>query len=229
MLSPQPAVPQEVGNLARVRRIRLADRKTDLLEDLPVEIHIDGDLYWKIIQDGSPIRLSESLVLIPTIFGWVLGGNRSGARVKSTVVNFVHADRPYLPPDDELRRFWDFKAIGITAGTDRGMSAKDSALVEEFHACFRIQDQRREVSLPKKQGVVLPNNRMNAAKRLSNLRERLDNNEALKEIYYSQMVDYIAKGAGGCSPPGKLDKSGLPTTSGGKESEAWEDEVEDSI
>jgi len=40
----------------------------------------------------------------------------------------------------------------------------------------------------------LPNNRMNAARRLSNLRERLDNNEALKEIYYAQMVDYIEKG-----------------------------------
>jgi hypothetical protein len=74
------------------------------------------------------------------------------------------------------------------------MSTKDSALVEEFHASFRIQDQRRVVSLPKKQGVVLPNNRINAARRLSNLRERLDSNEPLKEVYYAQMLDYIANG-----------------------------------
>jgi hypothetical protein len=39
------------------------------------------------------------------------------------------------------------------------------------------------VSLPKKQDIILPNNRMNAERRLGNLRERLDNNEVLKEIY----------------------------------------------
>jgi len=82
--------------------------------------------------------------------------------------------------------------------------------VEEFHASFPIQDQRRVVSLPKNQGVVLPNNRMNAARLLSNLRERLDNNVALKEIYYAQMVNYIAKGQ--VEPHGRLDNSVLPTT-----------------
>ena len=74
------------------------------------------------------------------------------------------------------------------------MSAKDAALMEEFHASFRIQDRRRVVSLPRKPGVVLPNNRTNAARRLSKLRKRLDNDEDLKGIYYAQMVDYIAKG-----------------------------------
>jgi hypothetical protein len=68
-LLPQPAVPQEVGNLARGRRLQLADPKTDLHEDLPVEILIGGDSYWKVIKDSSPIPLSESLVLIPSIFG----------------------------------------------------------------------------------------------------------------------------------------------------------------
>ena len=76
------------------------------------------------------------------------------------------------------------------------MSAKDSALLEDFHASFHIQDQRRVVSLPKKPSIVLPNNRVNAERRLGNLRERLDNYEALKDIYYVQMLDYIAKGQG---------------------------------
>jgi len=49
------------------------------------------------------------------------------------------------------------------------------------------------VSGPRKQGVVLPNNTTNAARRLSNLRERLDKIEALKEIYYVKIVDYVAK------------------------------------
>jgi len=62
------------------------------------------------------------------------------------------------------------------------MSAKDSALLEAFRASFRIQDQRRVVSLTKKQGVALPNNKMKAARRLSSLGDRLDHKKALKEI-----------------------------------------------
>jgi hypothetical protein len=50
------------------------------------------------------------------------------------------------------------------------------------------------VSLPKKQGIILPNNRTNAERRLGNLRRRLDKNDALKETYYAQVVDYITKG-----------------------------------
>ena len=80
------------------------------------------------------------------------------------------------------------------------MSAKDSAILALFHASFRIQNRRRVVSLPKKQDVVLPNKQMNAARRLSSLRERLDNNEALKGIYCSHMVDHIAKGQVGLAP-----------------------------
>jgi hypothetical protein len=50
----------------------LADLKTDLQEHLPVAILIGGTSYWKVIKDSSPIRLSETLVLIPSIFGWIL-------------------------------------------------------------------------------------------------------------------------------------------------------------
>jgi len=50
-LSPQPVVLQEVGNLARGRRIRLADPKTNIQEDLPVEFLIGGDSYCKVIKE----------------------------------------------------------------------------------------------------------------------------------------------------------------------------------
>jgi hypothetical protein len=179
--------------------------------DLPVEILIGGGSYRKIMKDSRPIRISESLVLIPSIFVWILSGSRSGAGVKSTTVNIILSDRPYVPPYDELRRFWDLETFGITAWTDRSMSAKDSALLGGFRAFFSIQGKRRVVSLPKKQGVILPKNRMNTERRLSHLRERLDNNKALKRIYYSQMVDYIAKAKVQEAPP-----SVLPTVSGGE-------------
>jgi len=48
MLTPLPAVPQKFGNLARGRRIRFADPKTDAKVDLPVEIIIDGASSFRI-------------------------------------------------------------------------------------------------------------------------------------------------------------------------------------
>jgi hypothetical protein len=84
-------------------------------------------------------------------------------------------------------------------------------------------------SLPKKLRVILPNNRMNAARRLSSLRERLYSNEALKEICNAHMLDYIMRGQLEVAPHGRLDNGVLSTASGGEESEEWEDEVEDSV
>ena len=73
-LSAQPAVPQDVKNLAYTRRLKLADPKTGSQEDIPVEILIGGDHYWKVIKDSSPIRISPSAVLVPSTFGWILSG-----------------------------------------------------------------------------------------------------------------------------------------------------------
>jgi hypothetical protein len=72
------------------------------------------------------------------------------------------------------------------------MSAKDSELLDAFHANFRIQDRRRVDSLPKKQSIAMPKNKMNAAYRLRCLRDRLDHKEALKEIHHAQMIHSIA-------------------------------------
>jgi hypothetical protein len=80
-LSAQPALPQDVTTLAHARKHQLADPKTHSQEDVPVEILIGGNHYWKIVKDGPPIRISTSTVLIPTSFGWILSRNRSRTRV----------------------------------------------------------------------------------------------------------------------------------------------------
>ena len=147
-LSAQPAVPQDVENLVYTRKLKLADPKTGPQEDIPVEILIGGDHYWKVVKDSSPIRISSSAVLVPSTFGWILSGNRSGTRVNSSVVNFINLDQPFTPSDDDLRYFWDLEIIGISANHDRSLSAKDSKLLDEFRASFRVEGQRRLVSLP---------------------------------------------------------------------------------
>jgi hypothetical protein len=57
-----------------------------------------------------------------------------------------------------------------------------------------VEDKRRVVSLPRKQDIALPSNRLNAEKRLNNLTKRLETNEALKQIHHDQMLNYITRG-----------------------------------
>ena len=102
VLSAQPAVPQDVKTLANARKLQLADPKTYPQEDIPIEILIGGDHYWKVARDSSPIRISTSAVLVPSMFSWILSGNRSGAHVNSAVVNFINSDQAFTPSDDDL-------------------------------------------------------------------------------------------------------------------------------
>jgi len=193
-LSAHSAVPQYIKTLANARELQLADPKPCPQEDIPVEILIGGDYYWKIVKDSSPIRISTSTVLVPSTFGWILSGNRSGAHVNSAVVNFINSDQAFRPSDDELRSFWDLETIGIYANHDRSLSVKDSKILAEFRASYHVEDKRRVVSLPRKQDSTLSSNRLNAEKLLNKLTKRLENNEALKQMYHDQMLNYITRG-----------------------------------
>jgi len=57
-----------------------------------------------------------------------------------------------------------------------------------------VEDQRRVVSLPKRQDINLPSNRINAGARLNSLMKRFENNEELKQMYYDHILNYITRG-----------------------------------
>jgi hypothetical protein len=65
------------------------------------------------------------------------------------VVNFINLEQTFTPSEDDLRRFWDLETIGISTNHDRSLRAKDSKLLEDFQASFRMEDHRRVVSLPR--------------------------------------------------------------------------------
>jgi hypothetical protein len=56
-----------------------------------------------------------------------------------------------------------------------------------------VVDKRRVVSLPRKQDIALPSNKLNAERRLNNLTKRLENNKTLKQMYHEQMLNYITR------------------------------------
>jgi len=66
--SRHPAVPHDIETLAHTRKQRLAEPPGDS-ENLPVEILIGGDHHWEIVKDTPPLRLSPSVVLLPSTLG----------------------------------------------------------------------------------------------------------------------------------------------------------------
>jgi hypothetical protein len=99
---PHPTAPHDITTMAQTRKMQLADpREGD--RDLPIEVLIGGDYYWRIVQDASTIRLSPSLVLLPSKFGWILSGNRTGITANHLTVNHIALEHA----DSDLRRFWD--------------------------------------------------------------------------------------------------------------------------
>ncbi|KAF8769850.1 Protein P like protein [Argiope bruennichi] len=153
-----PSTPQPVSSFAHSQKLKLAD-PSDSLNDLPIEILIGAYFYWTIVHTKSPIRLSATHVLIPTVFGWILSGNRSfTTKAYSSVSSVLNISSETLvrDVDDHVRRFWDLETIGIKTMQDKGMTIRNSEILSDFHNLFCKVDGSRVVKLPWK-----PENRCN--------------------------------------------------------------------
>jgi len=111
--SAHPSITHDVTSLICTRKLPLADPK-ESSPDLPIEILIGGDHYWKLVKDTHPIHMSPSLVLIPSIFGRILSGNRTGVTVNQISVHNIDLRRDPPLLDDQVCHFWNLETIGIT-------------------------------------------------------------------------------------------------------------------
>jgi hypothetical protein len=126
--------------MARTRNLQLADPREGE-RDIPIEVLIGGDHYWRIVRDAATIRLSSSLVLLPTMFGWILTGTRTGITANQTMVNHVTLQHS----DDDLRKFWDLETIGIMPCQETSLTATGSDILKQFHDSYCIEEGRRVV------------------------------------------------------------------------------------
>ncbi|GFQ69646.1 DUF1758 domain-containing protein [Trichonephila clavata] len=87
-----PSSPTDVSRLAKSKRMKLAD-PDDSLPSLPIDILIGADYYWNILHCDAPVKLSDSLALVPSRFGWILSGSRSHATVSfKPTVHSINVD-----------------------------------------------------------------------------------------------------------------------------------------
>ena len=129
--------------------------------DLPIEVQIGGEYYWRIIKDVSTIHLSSSLVLLPTKFSWILTGNIKRNTANEMMVNHITLEHS----DNDLRRFWDLETFGITPSQEKPMTTGDSQILQEFRDSYRIEDGSRFIRLPTKNNCELSPNRDTAQRR----------------------------------------------------------------
>jgi hypothetical protein len=127
------------------------------------------------------------------------------------MVNYVNLGQSSFTSDD-VRRFWDLETLGISDKQDKSMNARDTILLQEFHASFALEDLRRVVSLPRKGNITLSSNQHNAERLFHRLEQRLEGNVALRQVCYDHMLDYIRKGQVEIVPSGEgnLDEFYLP-------------------
>jgi len=186
---PQPTVPRDTNITTHNTKFQLAD--TYEREDLPIEILVGIDHYWKLVEDSPPLRISPSVVLLPSNLGWFLSGNRSGISANGAAVNFLHLKNPGPLPQTEKKQFWNLETIGITAHEDREWNYN---VLRDIHDSFITEVGWRVVSLPKKENVTLPTNQQNAEKRFRSLATKLKGNSNLRHVYYTLMWDYVQRG-----------------------------------
>ncbi|GFS78853.1 integrase catalytic domain-containing protein [Nephila pilipes] len=70
-----PAATLEISHFSHKKKLKLADPPDN--SSLPFELLIGGVYYWQIVTAESPIKLSKSFVMVPSMFKWILNGSRT--------------------------------------------------------------------------------------------------------------------------------------------------------
>ncbi|GFT88095.1 integrase catalytic domain-containing protein [Nephila pilipes] len=127
-----PSATLEISQFAHKNKLKLADPPDN--SSLPVELLIGGDYYWQIVTAESPIKLSDSFVMVPSMLGWIFSGSRTHTTIADNT--FVHQFSVQVSNDclnDQVRCFWELDSIGIQDIQKRRMSARVEEILSKFH------------------------------------------------------------------------------------------------
>jgi hypothetical protein len=89
--------------------------------------------------------------------------------------------------DDAVRQSRELESLGIQEKQDRTLTAKDKAILQDFHDNYCVEDGRRVVSLPRKKDVRFTSNLPTAERRFQTPEKRLKEDEDFHSIYHRHM------------------------------------------
>ena len=187
----------------RKRGFKLADSKLQGNGD--IHLLIGADYYYDIVHPGY--KREGSLILIPTIRGYMLSGTCHN-RVNDTAVDVVtilklaaHPIEKYINPlEDEgfnsgdMERLWDLDNIGIVS---KDLDYKSKQVLEQFDRSITYDnsEQRYTVSLPwnSNKPLLTPNYGV-ALGRLRGLQRKFSTDEQYMTLYQGIITDQENRG-----------------------------------
>ncbi|GBM85088.1 hypothetical protein AVEN_248819-1 [Araneus ventricosus] len=142
--------------------------------------------------------MTESLVLMPSVFGWILSGSRSMTNIKFDKTSAIHnicTDKVTLQKEDEdVRTFWDLETLGIEASQEKEMSSTlNREILKQFRDSSKVMDGRHVVKLPWKKPTTLSSDIYGVALRRLKCAQKKFKNTDFQNIYTELMQDYINK------------------------------------
>ncbi|GFT11043.1 uncharacterized protein NPIL_181141 [Nephila pilipes] len=150
----QPPPPTDVSRLAKNKQLKLVD-PDDSLSNLPIQILISPDFYCNSEVSSEPsVKLSDSLIMVPSSFGCILSGTGSHAAVSFiSIVHNINVDTSTQALEDVVREFWSLESIGIQPIQEEKYNC-NSELMTNFHQSFEIIDGRQNY-IDKKQVAIV--------------------------------------------------------------------------
>ena len=135
-----------------------------------------------------------------TPFGWCVALPTSRKEYENkpaalAVFEFDWAeDKQEMKLREQVERFWALESHGFSNDDDSSKSLEDERALEILKRTTRLQDGRYEVGLLwRNDNPELPNNRLQAEKRLQQLKRRFQRSPEFAAQYKTVMNDYLDK------------------------------------
>lgn len=190
--SPLAAVDVDVTRYPHLRNTKLAD--TFSKEPGGVDLLVGADQYYKLVQSTIKKGRPRTPVATKSRLGWLLSGPIPGSTGREETTAMFSVTR-IESPHDELKRFWELKAIGILDQQTKQMSIEEEDALQQFNSTCKFDGERYEVGLPwKKDHPPLVDNYKQAYPRLEFTERKLTKEPKKAKLYCEAVKQYIDDG-----------------------------------
>nr|CAI5822722.1 unnamed protein product [Callosobruchus analis] len=156
-----------------------------------ISLLVGADYYWKIVT-GNTQKITDRLMGVESVFGWVIHGVSQGRprehefSVGLNIASVLCTEVEHNADAMGLKNFWDLESIGIGLNASEGMKT-DNFLKNNI----TYRNERYQVSLPwKETDIRLDSNYKGALCRLTNLTRKLINSDKIIE-YDNTTREYL--------------------------------------
>ncbi|KAJ8947348.1 hypothetical protein NQ318_002874 [Aromia moschata] len=182
--SNMPSVSLEDTILSNFSNLSLADPKFNISG--PIDMLLGADTFGHILK-GATLNLSNGLVAIDTIFGWMVTGKME--KPPTTIVSNTFLSHADLSLERLVTKFWDLEQVPRS----QKLTPEDNLAENHYSSTVsHLESGRFVIALPfRKDLPTFQGTRDLALRRLNSLERRLYNQPNLLSQYSEFMMDYL--------------------------------------